>query len=88
MTTVSPRLSEREATAFAAIVQRLGDLERRRLWRVALAAASGFLASAIAVQVAVLGWPWAAVVSFVTTFVVGLATGLLLLARFVAPGPR
>jgi uncharacterized membrane protein YccC len=85
---VSAGLSEREAAAFAAIVERLGDPERRRFWRVALAAASGFLATAIAVQVAVLGWPWAAVVTFVITFVVGLATGVLLLARFVPPGPR
>lgn len=88
MRTMSPGLSEQEAAAFAAIMERLGDPERRRFRRVVLAAASGFLATAILVQLAVLRWPWAALVSFVTTFAVGLATGLLLLARVIVRGPR
>lgn len=33
------------------------------------------------VQVLILEWPWPAVLSFLMTFVVGLATGLLLVGR-------
>jgi hypothetical protein len=72
-------LSDREAAVFAAIVDRLGD--GRWLRRTGVALGSGFLAVAVPVLLVVLRWPWAAVVSFALTFVVGLATGLVLVAR-------
>jgi hypothetical protein len=72
-------LSDREAAVFAAIVDRLGD--GRWLRRTGVAVGSGFLGVAVSVLLVVLRWPWAAVVSFALTFVVGLATGLVLVAR-------
>ena len=83
MSPVSPGLSEREAAIFAAIVDRVGDPERRRLFRTALAVGSCLLVATAAVLVFLLDWPWAAVVSFAITFVVGLATGLLLVERWL-----
>ena len=71
-------LSDREAAAFAAIVDRLGDPERRRLRGAALATGVGGLAPMAAFLLFVLRCPWAAVVSFALTFVLGLATGPLL----------
>ena len=85
---MSRGLSEREAAAFAAIARRLGDPERRRFWRVGLAAASAFLLAAVVAEAAVLRWPGAAVVSFAMTFVVGLATGLALVTRLRFPNPE
>jgi hypothetical protein len=72
-------LSDREAAVFAAIVDRLGD--GRWLRRTGVAVGSGCLGVAVPVLLVVLRWPWAAVVSFALTFVVGLATGLVLVAR-------
>ncbi|MFP5319728.1 MAG: hypothetical protein ACLGI2_15710, partial [Acidimicrobiia bacterium] len=76
-------LSDREAAAFAAIVDRLRDPERRRLRRAALATGVVGLVPTAALLLFVLRWPWSAVVSFALTFVVGLATGLLLVGRSV-----
>ena len=81
MSPVSPGLSAREAAMFAAIVDRLGDPERPRVVRAALAVGSCFLVAIAVVLLFVLDWPWAAVVSFAITFVVGLAAGLLLVGR-------
>ena len=75
-------LSDREAAAFAAIVDRLGDPERR-LRRAALATGVGGLVPMAVLLLFVLHWPWAAVVSFALTFVLGLAAGLLLVGRRV-----
>lgn len=76
-------LSDRKAAAFAAIVDRLGDPGRRRLRRTAVAKGVGRLVPMAALLLFVLRWPWAAVVSFAPTFVVGLVTGLLLVGRRV-----
>jgi VIT1/CCC1 family predicted Fe2+/Mn2+ transporter len=80
-------LSDREAAAFAAIVGRLGDPEQRRLRRAALATGVGGLVPLASLLLFVLRWPWAAVVSFALTFVLGLATGLLLVGQPAGLGP-
>ena len=88
MTVVSPGLSAQVAAAFAAIVDRLGEPERRRFRPVSTAAAAGFLAVAAVVQHLVLHWPLAAVLSSAIAFVVGLGSGLLLVNRTIAPKSR
>ncbi|MFN2504651.1 MAG: hypothetical protein ABR540_10585 [Acidimicrobiales bacterium] len=73
--------SDPEAAAFAAIVAQLGDPQRHRFRRTVLAVGSVFLALAVAALLLVLRWPWTAVMSFAVTFVVGLASGLLVVGR-------
>jgi hypothetical protein len=77
--TMGAGLSDREAAAFAVIADRFGD--GRWLRRTGVALGSCFLAVAVPVLLVVLRWPWAAVVSFAVTFLVGLAAGLVLVAR-------
>lgn len=76
-----PTLSDEESKAFAAIVARLGDPERQRLRWIVVAASVGLLAPVAIILVAVLDWPWEAVLSFTAASLAGLVGGLFIMAR-------
>ena len=73
-------LSEHEEAAFAAIVARLGNPERRRLRRLTITLGAIVLL-AFALLVLVAQWHWTIYVAFSATFVFGLGLGWACIAR-------
>ena len=70
-------LSGHEQAAFAAIIAKLGDPERRRLRRM-----TAYLSAIVLLLVGAVSrffhWPWAVCIAFCTTFVVAVGVGLAL----------
>jgi hypothetical protein len=77
---VAMPLSGHEQAAFAAIIAKLGDPERRRLRRMT-ASLSASVLLLVGAASRFFHWPWAVYIAFCTTFVVAVGVGWAYIRR-------